>query len=400
MRTTIKIRWLFVVFYVLVGCGTQSDDRSIILDNNLALRSIGSTPNNDGSFNNFNSDNSTPTPRAPPFSNRSTPAPFFIRSTTPTEAPISTENPTPIQNFTPSPTFIIKTTSTSTVTPNPTQTDTSTPTESSTPTHTITPSLTQTPTATPTLTINSTPTPAPINELTPVIRIVYLVPQDKEAKERYRNTLENAIKNLQIWFRNQMGNGRTFLLHDPIIETVHTPHESSWYNTHENTWDWEWWFYLNVVNDASQLTEFKYNDPYNIWLLYIDADLDCNGPNGNFQIGGGGTSGMAYLPGHDLRGLAGENNPICPQWTSERPPLDTNPPCRWVGGLGHELGHALGLDHPSEEDAEFNMSIMGWGYYYYPDAILKEEEKDKLNENPFFTQLKILEILPDCNNLQ
>ena len=80
---------------------------------------------------------------------------------------------------------------------------------------------------------------------------------------------------------------------------------------------------------------------------------------------------MAVLPAHDLRGLVGLE------------PLGVN---RWIGGLGHELGHAFGLRHPPacEMSCPFG-PLMGLGYLTYPDAFLLPEDKAILNASPFFT---------------
>jgi PKD repeat protein len=215
---------------------------------------------------------------------------------------------------------------------------------------------------------------------TPEVRIIYLIPSDKEFRQDYKDAIENAIKDVQTWYHNQMGNGKTFRLHIPIVEVFHTAHPASWYSTHP-TGEYKDWFWDNVLKDGFKLTGGKFNDPNNIWIFYIDADPACR------QLGGAGGGGVALLPANDLRGLVGEQNiPACPDESPDNAGVG-----RWIGGLAHELGHALGLPHPPEcEDKDPSNddnkchSLMYHGYRDYPNTFLLPEDRQKLNQSPFF----------------
>lgn len=215
---------------------------------------------------------------------------------------------------------------------------------------------------------------------TPEVRIIYLIPSDKEFRQDYKDAIENAIKDVQIWYHNQMGNGKTFRLHIPIVEVFHTAHPASWYSTHP-TGEYKDWFWDNVFEDGFKLTGGEFNDPNNIWIFYIDADPACR------QLGGAGGGGVALLPANDLRGLVGEQNiPACPDESPDNAGVG-----RWIGGLAHELGHALGLPHPPEcEDKDPSNddnkchSLMYHGYRDYPNTFLLPEDRQKLNQSPFF----------------
>jgi hypothetical protein len=225
---------------------------------------------------------------------------------------------------------------------------------------------------------------------TKMVRMIYLVPLDRSFQPDYVVSMERAAQHLQIWFRQQMRNGKTFSLRNPIVEVFQTNHPAGWYATHRQNGANS--FQTNVLNDGFALTGGRYNDPNNIWVFYIDADLPCD------QIIGAGSS-VAVLA--SLRELAGRpSSPPCPNTTQNIPAI-----CRWVGGLGHELGHALGLPHPPEcQDATSkkpctNNAIMWLGYVAYPDAVLLSREKDELNHNPFFFSLNPLSQPFDCSNL-
>lgn len=227
----------------------------------------------------------------------------------------------------------------------------------------------------------------------PVVRIVYLVPADRVPRTDYVDRLTAAVEHLRIWFRNEMGDGTTFRLHAPVVEVVRSSQVASWYRVNPSG-DPVVWFFNNVVTDAFLLTGARFFDPNNTWVLYVDSDPACG------QLTGA-TSGVAVLPANDLRGLADEPNiPPC-----VGDPPDTAGVCRWVGGLGHELGHAFGLPHPSacvDSDPTTVCSenaLMWLGYTTYPEAYLLNEDRLALTDSPFFSRIGLRQRLPDCSNL-
>ena len=228
------------------------------------------------------------------------------------------------------------------------------------------------------------------NEQTiPVVRMVYLVPSDRAARPEYEAAMGKAVKNLRIWYRLQLGNVLTFKLYNPVVQVIATPHASSWYAANSGSDASQYWFWTNVLADAFALTKGSFNDPYNRWIFYIDADPSCG------QVTGG-TSGVAVLPANDLRGLIGEKN-ISP---CENKAPDTGGICRWVGGLGHELGHAFNLPHPASCEAHEascpSDTLMWLGYINYPDTYFLAEDKNKLKRSPFFSQMFTSQALPAC----
>jgi hypothetical protein len=231
-------------------------------------------------------------------------------------------------------------------------------------------------------------------QATRVVRVIYLVPADAVVRPDYTDRLTKAIEHLQIWYRNEMGAATTFTLHKPVVEVVQSAQVTAWYSTNPVGDNPDLWFFFNVVADAFALTGGGFFDPNNIWVFYIDSDPACG------QLVGA-TSGVAVLPANDLRGLAGEPNiPPCPG----QPP-DTAGVCRWVGGLGHELGHAFGLPHPPAcDDADPaticpSDTLLWLGYITYPDTYLLDEDKATLRTSPFFSRLPGRRSLPDCSDL-
>jgi len=216
----------------------------------------------------------------------------------------------------------------------------------------------------------------------PEVRMVYLVPSDRAYRGDYAQAIENAIRDVQIWYQDQMGNGETFSLDKTVVQPFVTPHPASWYATNDAGSDQSLWFWFKALADGFALTGGGFNDPNNRWVFYIDADPACGQATG-------AAAGVALLPANDLRGLVGEANvPPC----VGQPP-DTKGLCRWFGGLGHELGHALGLPHPVPcPGGATDGALMCLGYITFPDTYLLPADKASLGTSPFLSPLHTLNV--------
>jgi len=190
--------------------------------------------------------------------------------------------------------------------------------------------------------------------------VVYLVtPNNRAFNQAYYNVLKATVLDLQSWYKQQMG-GKTFTLNPLVVDTIKGLHNYDWYNSYNGTFsgtDPRFYGYQNTFYEMQQRLGSQLNTTKYTYLVYVAA-----------PGGGAGTKGFCAMGDQDLKGLLGQN----PEW------LD---PKRWIGGGGHELGHAFGLPHPANEN--FN-ALMWSGYSAYPNCILQKEDKDILNASPFF----------------
>jgi hypothetical protein len=225
--------------------------------------------------------------------------------------------------------------------------------------------------------------PLTVTTNTARVHVVYLVPSDRTVNATAVLGMERAIRNLQIFYQSQLGTGKTFAIAYPVVQVIKTAHPTTYYQTNPSGQGFALDFWANATSDGFALTGGGFYSQSDVWLYYIDAD-----PLPGQVVGG--TSGVAVLPAGDVRGLSGQS---------------TEPLCRWVGGLGHELGHAFGLPHPPACDpvqtAECPINALMWfGYITYPNAFLTASDKTVLNQSPFFsTNVAVTSTLPDCTQL-
>jgi hypothetical protein len=191
--------------------------------------------------------------------------------------------------------------------------------------------------------------------------VVYLVSKDRQERADFRMAVERAIREVQQWYGRQL-NGVTFKVHSPVVEVAQSSQTAAWFTTHTNGGNPDDWGHNNALAEARRLLGARHDDPEHIWVVYSDGSGDK----------GRGGGGFAYLPEDDLLGLIGQHP------TQKKP-------ARWVGGLGHELGHAFGLPHPA--DTVRHADALMWAGFYdkYPDgAYLTGQDKKILLRSSFF----------------
>lgn len=205
------------------------------------------------------------------------------------------------------------------------------------------------------------------------VQVVYLSPTDKPYRPEYEDALGQAVRDLQDWFADEL-DGHTFSTPADPVSWYQLPNPTSWYQDNPASRPPEIRFWKSVLGDAFNVTGGQFNDPDNCWLYFIDADILPG------QLVGG-TSGVALFPANDLRGLNGEALiPINPGDPSVNPGFD-----RWVGGMGHELGHTLGLNHPSDSPGgQHDQTLMYLGYLSFPNTYLRQSDEVALLSSDFF----------------
>jgi len=231
-------------------------------------------------------------------------------------------------------------------------------------------------------------------EDTKEVRMIYLVPRDKAPREKYRAAMANAILHVQNFFQSQLGsshNFSTFSIHNPVVEVYTTAHDASFYSSFTGSPFGR--FFEAVLLDGFAVSGGGFNDPNYRWIYYIDADNACDQAIG-------GNAGVALLGINDLKGLTGEPGLIC-----GAAPFT---PCRWIGGLGHELAHTWLVPHPPGcgvpggcSGGSFAENSLMWvGYASYPGTYLLDADKSQLlnpSNAAFFTPIPPLGSLSDCH---
>ena len=233
----------------------------------------------------------------------------------------------------------------------------------------------------------------PTAALSQVVHVVYVVPADRTFRDDYRAGLEMAARDMQAFYQVQLQGGRTYRLDPGGVMVLYSTRDSSWYSSNVgpggsnfNT------FYANVRSDVEAIlgrAPGSLHSGPDVWAINVDAHHACG------QCGGCGANRVVVDGRNDLRGLVGESfQPVCP---TDR---DSNTRCRFIGGMGHELGHAFGLPHPPGCDAGLSTcdwgALMWAGYASYPNTYLRPEERAALLATPYVTALQPLSPVAVC----
>jgi len=191
------------------------------------------------------------------------------------------------------------------------------------------------------------------------VRFVYLNSADREFDPAYFKAVKRAALDIQAWYKSQMG-GRTFDLCKGTPEALKSRRQASYFSNNPNGERSDDWGFYNTFYEMRDLRKADPSKDGYVWVIYSD------GPGNK----GRANPGFAYLPEDDLLGLVGKH------------PEQKNP-VRWLGGLGHELGHALGLAHP--QDTENAGGAIMWAGFYSPKSswLLTPEDKNILRRSPF-----------------
>ena len=203
------------------------------------------------------------------------------------------------------------------------------------------------------------------------VRMLYVVPADKEFRDDYSHGLSRGIVDVQGWYRRQL-DGLTFDIYSVEPEECHLPRDEEYYSR-VNPWQ-------RVIDDVQSCAPVVGgpSSPF-IWALYIDVTEECGHEGQGF---GAGWDRLTMMGTGDLEGLS---NPG-PYSACDGGPWEGTLG-RWMGGTAHELGHTFLLPHPPGCDEGLltcdYRALMGDGYGNYPDTYLRDDEKAILRRSPF-----------------
>ena len=217
---------------------------------------------------------------------------------------------------------------------------------------------------------DTTRTPIPMatsTPRTPMVQVIYALPSDRSENPHYVEAIRHAILDLQKWYAEQL-DGSTFAIENPTPLTCAVEDPAEYYEGYDG-WD-------RVIGSLQHCAPVEHFSDEYVWAIYIDVESDCSGIS---ELGRGG-EGITILTGDELKGLLNPDTFVhCgygPRGTGG-----------WIGGLGHEIGHAFGLNHPAGCDEDLSTcdydALMSAGYWVYPDTYLTDDDKAILEKSPF-----------------
>ena len=202
---------------------------------------------------------------------------------------------------------------------------------------------------------------------TGTVRVIYAAPSDREFRSDYRDRIQHAIVDLQSWYRRQLG-GLTFSLYDA------TPEQCQLSGNHDDYDSGDVW--AKILEGVQHCAAVGHGSAEFVWVLYVAVKEECGEEH---ELGRGG-SGVTMLQ------AAEGDFDLGPYYYCDEGPYERTSG-GVIGGLGHELGHALGLLHPPGCDEGLPTcdydALMHDGYTRYPHTYLRPDDKQVLWRSPF-----------------
>ena len=202
------------------------------------------------------------------------------------------------------------------------------------------------------------------------VRVLYVMPADREFRADYSAGITKAIVDVQSWYRRQL-DGLTFDIYSVVPEQCRLPGNEDYYS-HGDVW-------AKVLEDVQPCAPVQHGSSRFKWALYVDAEERCPEADEPHELGRGG-NGVTMLPWNDLELMVRPGVEYCGQPTGRD---------FWgvVGGLAHELAHTFHVPHPPGCDEGLATcdveALMAYGYNEYPDTYFRDDDKVILRRSPF-----------------